>query len=292
MVSALTVFFSLAPLAQAALDQYVGDSAIYSGSTEYLRPNVLLIVDNSSAAADTAAGVPYDPNNTTYSGSYSTFAIYQLRQSGDPENNPLENSTSALENLTCSNNGNIIKNTLLSAGTYTGRASSDYPSISNQGGCVTNKAYTYALGNYLNYLSQPPPDGETQSQTQIVYDAINTVVSGSRFAVNFGAMVYRDEGNKGGEIITPVSDLTDDTDLQDFLNKLPGSGHADATGLLSSNTARPQAEGPLCHLRQPAKFCRPISGLAADGPTHQPGAAHRRDGRQQPPETSGGCDPG
>lgn len=234
--------------ALALLDQFVGDSAIYSATTQYLRPNVLLIVDNSNTAANTAAGEAYDPaviyrDQPGNPQTYDTYDIWKAGQQGEFTQKELDNTTSALENLTCTANSSIIKTTLLAAGTYTGRGNASYPSIKN-GACDNNKAYTYALGNYLNYLNQPPPAEETNSQTQIVFDAIQTVVAGSRFAVNFGSMVY-DNSNKGGRILTPVSDLSNDAAFQTFLNKLPGSGHADAAALLTSQTARPQAEALL-----------------------------------------------
>ena len=233
----------------ALLDQFEGDSAIYSATSQYLRPNVLLIIDNSNAAANTAAGVAYDPSiiYRDQPGNpqlYDTYDIWQAGQQGEFTHKETDNTTSSLENLGCTANGSIIRTTLLAAGTYTGRGNSSYPSIKN-GDCDNNKAYTYALGNYLNYLNQPPPTDETESQSQIVFDAVSTVVAGSRYAVNFGSMVYNDSGNKGGRVVTPISDLSDDTAFQSFLDKLPGSGSPDAAGLLSSQTSRPQAEALL-----------------------------------------------
>jgi len=225
-------------------DQFQGDSAIYGAGTAYVRPNVLLIIDNSKAAANTASGSPYDPN-TTYDGSNPHY-IYEADQQGDFRKVVAANTTSTLEELSCSNNNDIIKTTLLQSGTYTGSGTTDYPSLTNNAECSigNNKGATYALGNYLNYLASPPAEAEAEamsSQVALVYESLATVLNGARYAVNFGAMVYG-SSNKGGMVVSEVADLSDDTDFQAFLNKLPGSGHADAAVLLTSETARPQAE--------------------------------------------------
>jgi len=207
---------------------------------------VLLIIDNSSAAANKAAGTAYDPEATYEDHGFSTYSIYEADQQGDFSTVVAANTTSALEHLSCSNNDNIVKNTLLASGTYVGAGTTDYPNLKAHQGeaqCDTGpKGETYALGNYLNYLQTPPNDGETASQVQIVYDAISTVVGGARYAVNFGAMVYG-SNNKGGEVVYPVGDLSSDIDFQNFLNVLPGG--TPGTALLSSETARPQAEALL-----------------------------------------------
>ncbi|MCI0528514.1 MAG: hypothetical protein L0Y56_13830, partial [Nitrospira sp.] len=53
-----TTFFS--PQMVAALDQYVGDTAIYSGNSADIQPNVLIILDNSGSMNDpTLPGDPY-----------------------------------------------------------------------------------------------------------------------------------------------------------------------------------------------------------------------------------------
>src|SRR3989338_7939147 len=61
----ITIFFAailFSGIAAAGPDLYIGDTAIYSGSTSTLRPNVLLLFDNSAIMASAAAtGDPYWP---------------------------------------------------------------------------------------------------------------------------------------------------------------------------------------------------------------------------------------
>jgi len=61
----ITIFFAAILFSQTTVagpDQYIGDTAIYSGSTSTLRPNVLLLFDNSAIMASAAAtGDPYWP---------------------------------------------------------------------------------------------------------------------------------------------------------------------------------------------------------------------------------------
>ncbi len=67
--------------ALAAGDDYIGDTAIYSGESSNLRPNVLFIVDTSQDMEQSGGTEPYDPA-TTYPGSYTKNAVYKkLNQS-------------------------------------------------------------------------------------------------------------------------------------------------------------------------------------------------------------------
>jgi len=245
--------------ASAAPDQYMGDTAIYSGASTSLRPNVLLVIDNSNATLNAASGEAYNPGTVYDNHGYSSWNIYEADQQGDFSKVEVANSSNALENLNCSNNNNIIKNTLLAQGTYVGSGTTNNPNIKNNKCDTAPKGKTYALGNFLNY-TQTPPVGGSDTQRKVIYDALDTVVGGARFAVNFGAMVYGNN-NKGGNIIYQVGDLTDDTDYQSFLNIIPGG--TPGTAVLSSQTARPQAESLL----DAGYYFRgeglPISGQAA-----------------------------
>ncbi len=79
----------------------------------------------------------------------------------------------------------------------------------------------------------------TNTQQKIIYDAVRTVVNGSRYAVRFGAMVYG-SNNHGGNVVFPVSDLTSNATYSSFLSVLPGG--TPGTAALSSNAVRPLAE--------------------------------------------------
>lgn len=260
-------------LAIAAPDQYIGDTAIYSGATTTIRPNVLLIVDNSNATLNSASGQKYDPsidycavhNSCTYNG----YSIYQADQQGDfSASKPVvTNATSALENVACTNNNQIVKTTLLAAGTYVGSGTTNNPNLkagtgSNNGKVVCDtapKGATYALGNFLNY-SKGPTGASGDSQRKVIYDAIETVVAGARYAVNFGALVYG-SNNKGGNIVSQVGDLSVDTNFNAFLSTLPGG--TPGTEVLSSQTARPQGEALLDAGYYFRGLALPVSGQAA-----------------------------
>lgn len=238
-----------------ASDMYLGDSGIYQGNPDNgPTPNVLFIIDNSNSAANNASSQPYitdtadplwvDYALTTTGTVHGKYDIYQLGQQGEPGNSPVvtNGNDATMANLNCNANSNIIRTTLLAYGSYVANATADYPSIKN-GNCNDKKAYSYVTGDYLNYLNTP--SGGTDTQSRVIYNAINTVLQGARYAFNFGAMVYKDSGNKGGKVIYEVGSLEDDADYNAFMAKIPGSGAVGEEGLLTSQTARPQAEALL-----------------------------------------------
>ncbi len=157
--TALAILVFSSPVVHAAVgpDQYVGDTAIYSGTSAMLKPNVLLIIDNSNAASEKAAGVEYKPG-TKYTGPYNSWGIYAAGQQGEFKTNAevVASADPRLLGLNCTANNNIIRDTLLTKGTYTGQGTALYPNIKN-GNCDTApKGATYGLGNYLNYAQTPP----------------------------------------------------------------------------------------------------------------------------------------
>ncbi len=320
----LLALFTMPGHLQAAPDQFLGDSAIYSAESVQLRPNVLFLVDNSNKAADLASGQKYDPTKVYPNQGFDTWGVYTASQQGDFKPNGLIN-TSADGNLTaitCAIPRDILKVT----GTYAGSGNAAAPNLKTtnpKGSCVTNanKADTYAVGNYLNYLATPPEGqvvkgtgtnpkdyklikthvaaadnrpttganwaqfwvdagttgkGEnwvsgneyvlaspSKSQIEIVYEALANVVNSFHGTINFGAAVYSQEGQKGGKIISPIADLSNAATRQTYLNKLPGSGNAAATALLTSQTARPQAEALLDAGYYFRGQTLPVSGHAA-----------------------------
>lgn len=110
-------------------------------------------------------------------------------------------------------------------------------------------AGTTATGTdtWVSGRSYSAPATAAKTQREIIYDALNTVVDGARYAVNFGAMTYGGN-NSGGKVVAPMSDLRDSTNFSYFLTHIPGpkittiplvwSGEP----VLSSATNRPQAE--------------------------------------------------
>jgi type IV pilus assembly protein PilY1 len=214
----------------AVPDLYKGDTAIYSGSKEALRPNVLIIFDNNSTMGNSAAtGDPYDPN-TVYAGTYDPYAVYKVTGQGNYVEQ-IVNTTSALENVSCSS-ANI---SLQTVGTYSG---SQNDSLKNNGACGNGGAGLVYLGNLLNY-NEGTGSGSSQSQVDIVRQAVINVVGGARGVADFGLMVFG-ENKSGGKILRPVADLSSDTDYADFISVLPGTP-VTGESLLSGN-GRPLGE--------------------------------------------------
>jgi type IV pilus assembly protein PilY1 len=157
----------------AGPDQYQGDTEIYTGASTHIMPNVLLIVDNSKSTLNRASGAVYDPTHdyskdgcaSAPGGCYDTLSVYQASQQGTYSRSLVDNPTGTLNtsttsgslpNIKCTNNHNVITNTLLTAGTYAASATDLYPNLNQKGGCITTGlAASYALGNFLNYTLTP-----------------------------------------------------------------------------------------------------------------------------------------
>ncbi len=171
----------LASIAYAEPDQYMGDSSIYVGVPQDVgTPNVLFIIDNSSATENAAVGAPYEayerdpvtdlPTSTVrvYDAladqTINPWDIYRVDKQGDFELISVSNSTYDLENLDCMGvdpNDNtksidVIRSTLHAYGTYTSSGTDTHPTISvnGNGTCTYNIGGVYALGNYLRYVIQ------------------------------------------------------------------------------------------------------------------------------------------
>ena len=275
----LIASFCLAMQAATALagsDQFIGDAAIYNAlATNTIRPNILLLIDNSNVTLNAAAGTKYDPSVDycgTYGGAsctYSRYSVYKAGQQGDfSTTSVVDNPNSSLTNITCNNNNNIVRTTLQGSGSYVGSATTNYPNLKKSGGtagCDTSGGgATYALGNFLNY-TRSSSGATSDSQRKVVYDAIQTVVGGARYAVNFGAMVYGGN-NSGGKVVYQVGNLTSDANFNSFLSVIPGedaNGNLTGESVLSSQTARPQAESLLDAGHYFWGQALPVSGQAA-----------------------------
>ncbi|MBW2476345.1 MAG: hypothetical protein JRE63_03355 [Deltaproteobacteria bacterium] len=171
--------------AVAKPDQYMGDSSIYVGVPQSVgTPNVLFVIDNSSATENRAVGAPYEPyerdpetgqqteklrvyDDPSISGGpmINPWDIYRVDQQGDFSLVTLTNTTFDLENLLCKGTDpadetkqiDVIRSTLQAYGTYTGSGTKTHPSLSvtGDGSCLTNGlGNVYALGNYLRYIIQ------------------------------------------------------------------------------------------------------------------------------------------
>ncbi len=156
--------------ALAAGDAYIGDTAIYTGDPGKIRPNILLIIDNSKATLNSAAGVEYifnadelypqegGPNHADIlagdnQGNFTSVVVndsFATDSSGDTYLQTLAGFSGCPE---------IVMHDLLEYGTYTADGSSSRPIIkANQSSCTrAPKGAVYALGNYINYTNSPPP---------------------------------------------------------------------------------------------------------------------------------------
>lgn len=148
----LTAVFSAPLAALAALDQYVGDSAIYSGSTEYLRPNVLFVVDNSAAMEQAGSREPYDPAET-YTGSYVTNKVYERKTATGGVINYVQ-YIADVASVTCA----TASSALTTTGYYAGELKKD-------GTCNAPKSGNYFLGNILNYIESSTDPSAWEAET-------------------------------------------------------------------------------------------------------------------------------
>src|SRR3990172_6234595 len=194
----------------AGPDQYMGDSAIYTGTSTKNKPYVLLIVDNSAATLNTASGQSYDHRKNYYSecvaangaaNCYSTFGIYYAGLQGTYKTNQLivdnpggtlNTSTvqGTLPNLACQNPGAVLTSLLgtvgdvATGGTYQGSATAGNPNLkykTSSGTAIcdtTGQGQAYALGNFLNYTLLPPPPVLVQGSDSLDYELIKSHTSG------------------------------------------------------------------------------------------------------------------
>lgn len=82
------------------------------------------------------------------------------------------------------------------------------------------------------------------TQRELIYTALSQVVNGARGAVKFAAMTYN-PNNQGGDVVYPLSDLSNDTTFDAFLAALPRVNADDSLAgapLIAGATNRPQAE--------------------------------------------------
>lgn len=151
----LAVLFCL-PAAGLAIDQYVGDSVIYSASTQYLRPNVLFVVDNSAGMEQPGSREPYDPAiDYTYAGAaYSRYTVYERKTATGGTINYVQ-YISDISGVTCTTANTSLTNT----GFYAG------PLKKSDGSCNNPQAGNYFLGNILNYINAPSSTATWQAST-------------------------------------------------------------------------------------------------------------------------------
>lgn len=168
-----------------ALDQYPGDTVIYGTSTATIQPNVLIIMDNSgSMAEEIVSGAPYDPaivypaTNGCQGGPCSTWEVYRWRSVEGRWSHFMNN----VSGVTCS----AARDSFLSTGVYQGR-------LRTSGAC-SGTAGSYAIGNYINWLTA---SGGMRSKMEVAKEVITNLLN-TTSGVRFGLMIFNQ--SNGGHI--------------------------------------------------------------------------------------------
>ena len=205
------LFIALFILSVLPVTAYADDTEIYSVSMANVKPNVLLILDNSGSMRDNAEmGDPYDPSITyTVTGSCegrtkpcSSSSIYRFVAIG-------------IEGM-WTNNGIVLssvkepcKTTLATMGQYQGLLNK------TSGSCTSGLNRSYATGNWINWRNSPGVNfyPKIEIAKKVLRDLIN-----STNGVKFGLMIFNN--NQGGYLAYPISDMETGTNKADLLNTI------------------------------------------------------------------------
>jgi type IV pilus assembly protein PilY1 len=187
----LSRFLFLVSLLLMALTAQADDIDIYgvSGIGEGLKPNVLIILDNSGSMDENdVPGEPYDPN-VTYSGNYETNRVYE--KDGKSWDFYFSDIDSA--NWTCEPARTQLKTT----GSWKGklRLKKGIVTCTNSG-----SAHDYRLGNYRNFLAS---GGAYRIRMEVAKEVVANLIYQNHEKVNFGLMAFNTGGNadNGGYIV-------------------------------------------------------------------------------------------
>src|SRR3990172_1666819 len=195
------------------LTAYADDTEIYGLTTTQIKPNVLIIFDNSGSMNDEVrSAIGYDPS-VTYpvaaacggggNVDCATTTVYRFR---GVEQVWQGHSTMSSVQSHCA----TAYNRLSTQGTYTG-------TLSTAGYCRTS-AGTFASGNYINFLVSNTGDTDpTTPKVDIAKRVVKDLVQ-STDSVNFGLMIFNN--SQGGYLLRPVSDMAVGTNRQDLINAI------------------------------------------------------------------------
>ncbi len=189
------------------------DVEIYGTTTSEIKPNVLIIFDNSgSMNEEVRSAIGYDPAFTYpqavacgsgESDLCETTRVYRWRgvekiwQGHTTMDKVQSRCTSAYNNLS-------------TQGTYTGR-------LSTAGACSTSSG-TYASGNYVNFLVSQTGDTDPSLPKLTIAKRVVSELVQTTDEVNFGLMVFN--SSQGGRLEFPVSDMSTGTNRQDLVNEV------------------------------------------------------------------------
>lgn len=201
------LFIALFILSVIPAAVYADDTEIYGASTATVKPNVLLILDNSGSMRDEGVvGDPYDPGIT-----------YDVTNSCEGDSKPCATNTVYrfvafgiegrwVNHIALGSVQEPCHTTLSTTGQYVGRLSG------TSGSCTSGLNRTYATGNYINWLNSSFVESypKIEIAKQVLRDLINSTVG-----VRFGLMIFNN--NDGGYLAYPVSDMETGTNKADLL---------------------------------------------------------------------------
>ena len=221
------------------------DTEIYGVvSNPSIPPNVLIIFDTSgSMATEDVPGEPY-LSATTYSGSYTTNAVYQRVWNG---NRYVWNLfTNSINNIAC----DAIKSDLLSIGYAVGKIRTTNFTC---GGTTDRRL---RLGNYMNYDSSGI--GLPQSRISVAQQVLTDLIDQTN-DVRFGMMVFNrndSDSTSGGRLVAACG-----TDKATLINRIANASPDGWTPL-----AETLAEAGLYFAGKPSWF---NSGVTYTSPMQQ-----------------------
>lgn len=189
LITILCLGFALALVRFASAD----DTEIYGSTSSTVKPNVLIIFDNSGSMNDEVPdGAPYDPN-TTY-----------------PAQNDCKNSSGNTVNCSANqvykhttSNGNDVYTTYVSMSTVQSNCATAYTALSTAGqyqgllrtnGNCTNSNGTYVTGNWVNWL---PVGSATSPKIDIAKSVVTNLIN-TTTGVKFGVLIFNDNGDSSG----------------------------------------------------------------------------------------------
>ncbi len=207
------------------------DTEIYGTTnvTNTVRPNVLLVVDNSgSMGAETTTynELPYDPNinysQSPYNGSYNSTKFYIGKNANYSDGLDMSLLNTGSGDYSCSD----VKNTLLSTGEKLNIHAQQKRRKNNGGGklkwrsintsssgeiqCNTgSNSYDLYSGNYLNYHHFAP-----KSEAVTRMEAVKSIVKDLTYSlsnINLGMMRFELSGDQhdGGVVEVALGNITD-----------------------------------------------------------------------------------
>src|SRR3989304_7719591 len=183
------------------LTAYADDTEIYGLTTTQIKPNVLIIFDNSGSMNDEVrSAIGYDPSVTYPVASAcggggnvacDTTTVYRFR---GVEQVWQGHSTMASVQSHCT----TAYNRLSTQGSYTGK-------LSTAGYCKTTSA-TFANGNYINFLVSNTGGTDPNTPKGDIAKRVITDLVESTDSVNFGLMIFNT--SQGGHLVRPVADMS------------------------------------------------------------------------------------